>query len=264
MDDLLVERDGHTTVFTLNRPDAMNALSHTVLAELEEGVREFNADDDQRVAVVTGAGTRAFSAGADLKEMASDGATGAAVPMSRQPDIAGVAASEKPVIAAVNGLAVAGGFELAISADIRIAARTAWFGVLEVSRGLLAGVAVNILPRLMPYGTALDLMLSGERLPAEEAHRLGLVQKVVEPEQLMDAALEKASVIASHSQTAVRGTKQVLKYWRDLQLTEQQRMYESVMHRVLLSGDFLEGPRAFAEKREASFAKGWPDPFSAR
>ncbi|MFG2939590.1 enoyl-CoA hydratase/isomerase family protein [Streptomyces sp. NPDC048282] len=264
MSDLLVERDGHTTVFTLNRPDAMNALSHALLAELAEGLREFDADDDQRVAVVTGAGTRAFSAGADLKEMASDGAAATALPMSRQPDIAGVAASEKPVIAAVNGLAVAGGFELALCADIRIAARSAWFGVFEVSRGLLAGVAVSVLPRLIPYGAAMDLMLSGERLPAEDAHRLGLVQKVVEPEELLDAALAKAAVIASHSQSAVRGTKQVLKYWRDLQLAEQQRVYEAVTHRVLLSGDFLEGPRAFAEKREASFAKSWPDPFAGR
>jgi enoyl-CoA hydratase/carnithine racemase len=261
MGDLLVDRDGHTTVFTLNRPDTLNALSRAVLAELEEAVREFDADDDQRVAIVTGAGSRAFSAGADLKEMAS---VGTDLPMTRQPDIAGLAASEKPVIAAVNGLAVAGGLELAISADIRIAASTAWFGVFEVSRGLLAGVAVSILPRLIPYGAAIDLMLSGERLPAEDAHRLGLVQKVVEPEALMDTALRKAAAIAAHSQTAVRGTKQVLKYWRDLQLAEQQRFYESVMHRVLLSGDFLEGPRAFAEKREASFAKGWPDPVTGR
>ncbi|OYD70389.1 enoyl-CoA hydratase/isomerase family protein [Rhodococcus sp. OK302] len=263
MTDLLVDKLKDTTVFTLNRPDAMNALNGTIMSELEEGLREFNADDGQRVAIITGAGTRAFSAGGDLKAMASGPAKNA-VPLSPQPDIAGVAASEKPVIAAVNGLAVAGGLELAICADIRIAADTAWFGVFEVKRGFLAGVAANVLPRLMPFGAAMDLMLTGERLSAEDALRLGLIQKVVPSEKLIDTALEKAAAIASHSQVAVRGTKQVLRYWRDVQLAEQQKYYESVMQRVLLAGDFVEGAHAFAEKREPTFANGWPDPFTNR
>jgi len=263
MNDLQVDRLGHTTVFTLNRPEVMNALNGEIMSKLEEGLREFNADDDQRVAIITGSGTKAFSAGGDLKAMASGPAQNA-VPLSPQPDIAGVAASEKPVIAAINGLAVAGGLELAICADIRIASDTAWFGVFEVKRGFLAGVAANVLPRLMPFGAAMDLMLTGERLSAEDALRLGLVQKVVPAEKLIDTAIEKAAAIASHSQVAVRGTKQVLRYWRDVQLAEQQKYYESVMQRVLLAGDFVEGARAFAEKRETTFATGWPDPFADR
>ena len=263
MNELLVDRLEHTTVFTLNRPEALNALTGEIMSELEEGLAEFNADDDQRVAIITGAGTKAFSAGGDLKAMAS-GPVANAVPLSPQPDIAGVAASDKPVIAAINGLAVAGGLELAISADIRIAADTAWFGVFEVKRGFLAGVAVNILPRLIPFGAAMDLMLTGDRLSADDALRLGLIQQVVPSEKLLDTALEKAATIASRSQTAVLGTKQVLRYWRDIQLAEQQKYYESVMQRVLLAGDFVEGARAFAEKREPSFAKTWPDPFTER
>jgi enoyl-CoA hydratase/carnithine racemase len=110
----------------------------------------------------------------------------------------------------------------------------------------------------------MDLMLTGDRLSADDALRLGLIQQVVPSEKLLDTALEKAATIASRSQTAVLGTKQVLRYWRDIQLAEQQKYYESVMQRVLLAGDFVEGARAFAEKREPSFAKTWPDPFTER
>jgi enoyl-CoA hydratase/carnithine racemase len=262
MADLLVEKHKNTTVFTINRPDRMNALGGTVTADLTEAIRELNEDPDQYVGIITGAGDRAFCAGGDLKEMADNAASGTAMPISRQPDIAGVAASEKPIIAAVNGLAVAGGLELSLCCDIRIAAEHAWFGVFEVKRGILAGVAVNVLPRLMPFGAVMDLMIAGERLPAADAFRLGLVQKVVAREDLMETALQKAAAISEHSQPAVWGTKKVLRFWRDALLAEQQRYYEAVVHRVLLSGDVHEGPRAFAEKREPQFSNRWPDPFA--
>jgi enoyl-CoA hydratase/carnithine racemase len=261
MPDVLVEKQGHTTIFTINRPERMNALGGTVMADLAAGLKDFQADRDQYVAIVTGAGDKAFCAGGDLKEMAEGAAAGTRLPVSKAPDIAGVGACEKVTIAAVNGLAIAGGLELAISCDIRIASEQAWFGVFEVKRGILAGVAVNVLPRLMPMGAVMDLMLSGDRLTAEDAYRLGLVQRVVPHEQLMDAALRKADMIAQNSQAAVWGTKQVLKFWRDALMAEQQRYYEAVVHRVLLSGDMHEGPRAFAEKREPSFRNAWPDPF---
>jgi enoyl-CoA hydratase/carnithine racemase len=262
MADLLVERRGATTLMTINRPERMNSLGGSVVADLERAVQELNADRSQAVGIITGAGDRAFCAGGDLKEMAEKASGGTSLPMSRWPDIGGVAASEKPIIAAVNGLAIAGGLELAISCDIRISSTSAWFGVFEVKRGILAGVAVNVLPRLMPLGAVMDLMLSGDRLSADDAFRLGLVQKLAEPGELMDRALEKAAMIASNSGPAVWATKAVLKYWRDLQIAEQQRYYEAVMHRVLLSGEFLEGPRAFAEKREPVFKNAWPDPFA--
>jgi enoyl-CoA hydratase/carnithine racemase len=110
----------------------------------------------------------------------------------------------------------------------------------------------------------MDLMLSGDRLTAEEAHHLGLVQKVVPHDKLLETAVAKANMIAQNSQAAVWGTKQVLKFWRNALMAEQQRYYEAVMHRVLLSGDVFEGPKAFAEKREPQFRQAWPNPFDAQ
>ncbi|MER7687170.1 enoyl-CoA hydratase-related protein [Streptomyces sp. NPDC097610] len=264
MADLLVDKHGHTTVFTINRPERMNSLGGTVMPDLVAGLAEFQRDPDQYVAVITGAGDKAFSAGADLKEMAARTEGGTAVPVSRDPDIAGLAACEKVTIAAVNGLAVAAGLEISISCDIRIASENAWFGAFEVEHGFLAGVAVNILPRLLPIGTVMDMLLTGGRLTAEEAHRLGFVQQVVPREQLLETALKKAEMVARKSQVAVWGTKQAIKFWRDALLAEQQRYYEVVAHRVLLAGDLLEGPRAFAEKREPKFRNQWPSVYDGR
>jgi enoyl-CoA hydratase/carnithine racemase len=260
MSELLVEKHGHATVFTLNRPEARNALSRSVADELSRAVKEFNADPDQYVGIVTGAGDKAFCSGGDLKDMAGEAEEGTATPINVWPDLCGISDSEKPFIAAVNGVAVAGGFEMALSCDIRIASTSAWFGVFEVKWGIIAGVATQILPRIAPMGLAMDLLLSGERLSAEDAFRHGIVQKVVEPGQLMEEALRKADMIASNSQTAVWGTKKILKFWRDLMLREHQHFYESTMHRVLLSGDFHEGPKAFAEKRTPTFKNRWPTP----
>lgn len=260
MPGLLIEKRGATTVLTIDRPERRNALGRSVAFALTEAIADFSADSAQRVAVITATGDEAFCAGYDLKEMAEAGAGSGAMPISPSPDICGIAACEKPVIAALNGLAVSGGLELALSCDIRLCTPETWFGAFEVKRGFLAGVAVNVLPRLVPYGVAADMLLAGTRLTAERALQLGLVQDVVERDGLLDAALARAEAIASHSPSAVLGSKQVLRHWRDLQLAEQQRYYEAVVHRVLLSGDVFEGPRAFAEKREAMFSDGWPVP----
>jgi enoyl-CoA hydratase/carnithine racemase len=260
MPELLVEKHGHTTVFTLNRPEARNALTQAMADDLALAVKELNADPDQYVGIVTGAGDKAFCSGGDLKNMAAEASDGSKFPVNPWPDIGGISDSEKPIIAAVNGVAVAGGFETALSCDIRIASTNAWFGVFEVKWGIIAGIAVQILPRLGGVGTAMDLLLSADRLSAEDAYRLGIVQKLVEPGQLMDAALQKADMIAANSQPAVWGTKRIIKYWRDLMLAEQQKVYEAVIHRVLLSGDVHEGPRAFAEKRAPQFKNRWPTP----
>jgi enoyl-CoA hydratase/carnithine racemase len=262
MSDILIEKQRHTTIFTLNKPERMNSLSASMLAALAEGIRDFESDPDQYVAIITGAGDKAFCAGGDLKEMASNAADGSRLPLSRNPDIAGIAACDKVTIAAVNGLAVAGGLEVAISCDIRIAADNAWFGVFEVKHGIIAGVAANVLPRLMPIGAVMDLMLSGDRLTAELAHQWGLVQRVVTRDILLETAIAKADMIAQNSQAAVWGTKQVIKSWRNASMAEQQRYYEAVQHRVLLSGDVFEGPRAFAEKRRPVYRNGWPTPTS--
>ena len=261
MPNIMVEKQGHTTIFTINKPDRMNAIGLADAAELEQGLSDFQADPGQYVAIITAAGDKAFCAGADLKAMATDVEGGGRLPISPAPDIAGIAACEKVTIAAINGLAVGTGTELAISCDFRIAAEHAWFGLSEVKRGIIAGVAVNVLPRLMPMGAVMELMLTGDRLPADEAFRLGLVQRVAPRDKLIETALERAETIAKNSQAAVWGTKQVLKFWRDALMAEQQRYYEAVVHRVLLSGDVHEGPRAFAEKREPKFRQAWPSAF---
>jgi enoyl-CoA hydratase/carnithine racemase len=260
MADILVDRQGHVTILTLHRPDRMNALTGSMVAELAVAIANFNNDPDQYVAILTGAGDQSFCAGADLKAMADDVGAGQALPMAYEPDIGGVGASEKPVIAAINGFAVAGGLELALCCDIRIAVEESWFGAFEVAHGIMAGVAVSILPRLMPFGSVMDLMLTGERMNSADAYRLGLVQKLTRREDLLVQALAKAESIARNSQPAVRGTKKVLRFWRDAMLAEQQRYYEAVAHRVFLSGDMHEGPRAFVEKRPPRFNNRWPDP----
>lgn len=261
MSAILVEKQRHTTIFTIDKPDRMNAIGYADAVELEGVIGEFEADPDQYVAVITATGDKAFCAGADLKAMATNVEGGTRLPISAAPDIAGIAACEKVTIAAVNGLAAGTGTELAVSCDIRIAAEHAWFALPEVKRGIIAGVAANVLPRLMPIGAVMDLMLTGDRLTADEGFRLGLVQRVVPGDKLMETALEKAEAIAKNSQAAVWGTKQVIKFWRDAVIAEQQRYYEAVVHRVMLSGDVHEGPRAFAEKREPAFRQAWPSAF---
>jgi enoyl-CoA hydratase/carnithine racemase len=261
--DILVDRRGHITVVTLNRPQKLNSFTSSMTADLTAAMNEFNRDPDQYVAIITGAGDRAFSAGFDLNEIAGRfEAPNASVGVSTV-DLWGVGNSAKPTIAAVNGLAVAGGFELALNCDIRVATTTAWFALSEVKRGLMAGVGVNMLARYLPLGEALYLLMTGDRLPAEDAARLGLVQRLSAPDQLLDTAMGIAGMIASNSQVAVQASKQVAYYWRNLAIREQVEFYRAVNQRLLLCEDVVEGPRAFAEKREPVFVNRWPAPGGA-
>ena len=272
MSVLLAEKQGPVTILTMNRPERHNALSAEMSQALSGAVVEFREDPEQRVLIITGAGDKAFCSGADLKAMREtqkseageappSGNYSPRLPMARAPDMAGLAACEKPVIAAINGLAVGGGLEIALCCDIRVAADDAWFQLPEPGHGFLAGVAAVALPRLLPFGVAMDMMLAQERLHAPDAYRLGLVQAVTSRDNLIAEAMRRAQTMAKSSPSALWGTKQVLRYWRDLQLQEHHRYYEAVVHRVLLSGDMIEGIRAFAEKRDKTFRAGWPDPF---
>jgi enoyl-CoA hydratase/carnithine racemase len=262
--DVLAERHGHVTVITLNRPDKLNSYTNSMTAELAAAMEEFNGDPDQYVALITGAGDRAFSTGYDLHEMAERGDTGDVSIGISSVDFYGVGSSPKPTIAAINGLAVAGGFELALSCDIRIAVQTAWFGLFEVKRGIMAGVGVNMLARYLPLGEALYLLTTGERLSAEDARRFGLVQRLTPAGELMETALEVANSIASNSQVAVQASKQVAYFWRNLAVREQLDFYRAVNQRLMLCEDVLEGPRAFAEKRDPVWVNRWPTPSDPR
>lgn len=260
MSEVEAERYDHVTLVTLNRPEKLNALSAAMMKQLTETMTEFNSDPDQYVAIITGAGQRAFSSGRDLKEVANDSAAAgrASVGISTV-DLWGVGNSPKPTIAAVNGLAVAGGFELALNCDIRIAADHASFGLLEVKRGIMAGVGVNMLARYLPFGEALNLLLTGDRMSAEDAHRFGLVQQLCPAQDLLDVARATADRIAANSQVAVQASKQVAYYWRNLAMQEQIDYYRAINQRLLLSPDALEGPKAFAEKRDPVWVNRWPE-----
>ncbi len=255
MPDIRYERfpDGHYAVFTMDRPDRLNAQGAHMREELRLALAEFSHDPEMLVGIVTGSG-RAFSAGADLREMAEGSSTVRAnqteeerieayrgnQPFGRNP---------KPFIAAVNGLAIGAGMERAADCDIRIASSEAYFGLFEVKRGILANYAINHLARLMPFGEAMYLMLTGDTMNAEEAHRLGFVHEVLEPDALMPRAAQIAEMIGANAPLAVQGTKSVAHFWRRYGLEESYRLNAAVGHRVLNSEDAREGPRAFAEKR---------------
>lgn len=256
--DLKIDRHGRVTVFTINRPERRNALTTSLAADFEEAVGEFELDNAQRVLIITGAGDKAFCSGADLSEAKDFAESGLKLPTAPDQDMLGVGRCEKPVIAAINGLAIGAGLELAICCDFRFAAETAWFGLPEVERGFIAGVAAVTLPRLIPIGAVMELMLSGERLPAQDAHRLGLVQQVMPGTQLMEAVMQRAERMSRYSPSALWGTKQVIRHWRNRSLAEHHDYYLQVVNRVFSSGDVAEGLRAFAEKRPAEYSLNWP------
>jgi crotonobetainyl-CoA hydratase len=246
-----VEREGSLTIITLNRPDVLNALHPPAHFELAAVFDAFAGDPEQWVAIVTGAGERAFSAGNDLKYQASGGK------MSAPPSgFAGIASRfdlDKPVIAAVNGIAMGGGFEIALACDIVIAADTAVFALPEPRVGLaaLAG-GLHRLPREVGTKRALGMILTGRRVSAQEGHALGFVNEVVPQQELMAAARRCAAQILELSPMSVRASKQAV--YRGLAESSiqsalvNQRNYPAVAA-MFHSEDIVEGPRAFAEKR---------------
>lgn len=260
MSDVLHEKRGTIAIVTLNRPAQLNALTPSIFDELTEIVADFEADPDLRVLILTGAGDRAFSSGADLSRMHSD-KQAAVLPVSEAPDLCGLGRCRKATITALNGLAVGGGFELSLCCDIRVAADHVWFGLPETERGFLAGVASVLLPRLMPLGIVMDMMLASRRLSAAEALMHGLVQDVVPRERLMEVAMEKAERMACASQPALWGTKQAIRFWFEALNGEHQRYYHMIIQRVLMTGDIREGLQAFVEKRRPLFETNeWPSP----
>jgi len=242
------EKDGHLAVVTINRPEVMNAIHPPANAELEAVWSSIAADNGVWVVILTGAGPRAFSAGADLKYRT----TQADEAKLRAPAHGGLSAMErchKPIIAAVNGYAVGGGLEIALRCDIIIAAEHAQLGLPEARRGLLADAGGVIkLPRRIPYHITMGLVLTGKLMTAAEAQRAGLVNEVVPSDSLMETARD---VIAC-SALAVQATKQFITLTYDLPAEVALSRMESLeaVRRLRRSDDYAEGPRAFSEKRE--------------
>ncbi|WP_131786061.1 enoyl-CoA hydratase-related protein [Protofrankia symbiont of Coriaria ruscifolia] len=238
--------DGPVAWLTIDRPDTRNVLSADVRQGLSDGIARFNADDAAAVLVLTGAGDRAFCAGGDLKEMA-DGAL-RVPPPDYVPQIGRNIHVGKPVIAAVNGVAYAGGFLLTQCCDLVIAADGAKFAITEVKVGRGAPWAAP-LPYLLPPRIAMQMLITGDPLSAQRAYDLGLVNEVVGGEFLRPRAQELAERIAANAPLSVRAAKQTVGLLAQLPLSEAYDEAERIWEPVYLSQDAQEGPRAFSEKR---------------
>ena len=213
--DLAYAGDGRVLVLTMQRPERMNALNAELLSQLHDAITRFDADDSLRVAIITGAGGRAFSAGGDLKEMAERAGSGAMVFPTPQLEAMTPSLIErlsKPVIAAIDGYCVAGGFELALACDIRLATTSSQFGLPEVSRGMIAGPGLVSLRHNLALGEAMLLHLTGDSLSAERAYSLGLIQALVPTrDDLMRRAFEIADRIASFEPSVVASIKSIVR-----------------------------------------------------
>ena len=255
------EQEGPVAILTIDRPKVHNALDFETSDALVDAWMRFRDDDALRVAVLTGAGERAFCAGADLRNVGEFYKTLTSAQRLRRseqvPGLGGITknlAIDKPMLAAVNGHCLAGGLELALACDLRIASENATFGLPEVTRGMLPGAGgTQRLPRLVGPERALDLILTGRRIDAPEAERMGLVTRVVPQAELRDAALAVARVIAENGPLAVRAAKAAV--WRglDLPLEEGLRLEQLIAEPIRQSEDAREGPRAFLEKRKPEF-----------
>ena len=245
-DEVLVERRDGVQLITINRPDARNALNAAVARAVTEAVDELDASDELRVGVLTGAGGT-FSSGMDLKAFLRGES-----PAIEGRGLCGITQTppRKPLIAAVEGWALAGGFELVLACDLVVAARTARFGVPEVKRSLVAGAgAALLLPRRVPYAIALELLLTGDPFDAERAAAAGLVNRVVDEGGAVDAALALGSTIAANGPLAVAATREIARSSADWTMAEGWANQDAIMRPVFASEDAREGATAFAEKR---------------
>lgn len=237
------KREGRIGIFTINRPEALNALSNDVRQEMNEALLEFKEDNDMWVGIITGAGDKAFSAGADIKEF-RPGPMEIPVGLIRPDQI------WKPFIAALNGYALGGGLELAMECDIRIAAEHARLGQPEVNIGFMpGGGGTQRLPRFVPRAIAAEILLLGQYITAQEAYRIGLINRVVPSAQLMTTARQMAETICKMGPLGVRATKEALIRGYNMTLEEGLQLEIDLANRVRGTEDFMEGARAFAEKR---------------
>ncbi|MFN0071188.1 MAG: enoyl-CoA hydratase/isomerase family protein [Chloroflexota bacterium] len=256
MPSLLTERDQGVFWITLNRPESLNAINLEMHEALVDAWATFRTDPELRVAVLQGAGEKAFCAGADLKERATKGDPRTrdmweqAIPgsLGKTPPI------WKPIIAAVHGYCLGGGFELALACDIRIVTEDAQFGLPEIKHGFFAGSGGTVrLARLAPFGIALELLLTGDSVDAESALRSGLVNRVVPRSELREAVSSLAYRLAGGAPIALQAVKEIAFRCQDMALGDALRLEASLRAHVGLTEDAQEGPRAFVEKRKPRF-----------
>ena len=254
-ENLLVDRDGAVAVVTINRPKVLNALNRQTISELSRAIDELGQDDGVRALVLTGAGEKAFVAGADINELAAfspvqgkeHGRTGQAV-FDRIENLG------KPVVAAINGFALGGGCELAMGCTLRVAADTARLGQPEINLGIIPGYAGSQrLPRLIGKGLALEMLLTGEMISAARAYEIGLVNRVVPAAELMAEAQKLAAMLASKAPVATRYIIEAVNHGFEMSQADAQFLEASLFGLVAATDDMKEGTRAFLEKRQAEW-----------
>ena len=255
LENLLIERDGGVAIVTVNRPKVLNALNTQTMDELRRTILALRHDDSVRAVIITGSGEKSFIAGADINELAVQSpAAGREHARRGQHVIDLIEHMGKPVIAAINGYALGGGCELAMACTLRLAADTAKIGQPEINLGLIPGYAGSQrLPRLIGAGRALELLLTGDQISAQEAHRLGLVNRVVSAGELMNEARKLAAQLASKAPIAVRYILDAVNGGMQMAFADAQ-VYEATLFGLVASTeDMREGTRAFLEKRKADF-----------
>jgi len=247
---ILLERRGPVAILRFNRPDKLNAMNSKMKDEIISALDDLEADDAIRVAVLTGAGDKAFVAGADINEF-KDRSSIEQWDLYQEPFLYGaVDRFKKPVIAMINGYCLGGGCELALACDMRIASERAQIGQPEINIGIIpGGGGTQRLPRVVPLGKAMELILTGDRISAAEAHRIGLLDEVTAHDQLETRTMEIANRIADKSPVAVRLAKQAVKASTRMGLDAGLRYEQSLFALVFATHDKEEGVRAFLEKR---------------
>ena len=254
-DNLLIERDEATAIVTINRPKVLNALNTQTLDELRRAILELKQDEGVRVVILTGAGEKAFVAGADINELAVQTPTA-----GREHALAGQHVFDlienigKPVIAAINGYALGGGCELAMACTLRLAADTAKLGQPEIALGLIPGYAgTQRLPRLVGKGRAMEMILTGAPIAADEAQRIGLVNRVVPAADLMAEARKLAAQLAKSAPIAMRYIINAVNKGIEIPFAEACQYEATLFGLVASTDDMKEGTAAFLEKRKAAF-----------
>jgi enoyl-CoA hydratase/carnithine racemase len=248
------KKEGKIAVFTLNRPEALNAIDPENLEELSRSLIDFKDDNELMVGIITGAGDRAFSVGADIKTTLPEIKKTRGQPSAGPPTIMRGLDLWKPMIAAVNGACLGGGLEIALACDLRIASENATFGLPEVTLGLIpAWGGTQRLPRVIPLAKAAELLLTGRPITAQEAYRIGLVNKVVPLEELMPAARQLAEMLCRPAPLAVRAAKQAMIQGTSLSLEGGLELEKTLTDFLVTTDDFDEGCQAFAEKRKPIF-----------
>ncbi|MFC1903929.1 enoyl-CoA hydratase/isomerase family protein [Chloroflexota bacterium] len=249
------KKEGKIAILTISRPEALNSINVSTAQELHEAMIDFRDDDKLWVGIITGAGDRAFCAGADIKDM---------LPFMKEhlPQKSWAIPANhmrgleiwKPLIAAINGVALGGGLEIALACDLRIASEKARFGLPEVTLGLIPGWGgTQRLPRMIPRCKAAELLLMGKLIDAQEAYRIGLVNTVVTPEAVIPTAREWAETICQAGPLAVRAAKEAMIRSSSLTLEDGLRLENALEAYLMSTKDFTEGTTAFTEKRKPNF-----------